>query len=75
MVSGARWRPSKNTWLTGAALLAVVVLKLFELDLAQVDTLYRMLSFIGVGGLLLVVGYLAPMPSPPTPPPTGAAEA
>jgi len=63
MVSGARWRASQNMWLTGAALLAVVVLKLFVLDLAQVDTLFRILSFIGVGALLLAVGYFAPMPS------------
>ena len=48
--------------LTIAWLMAVVVLKLFLLDLAGRGTLARVLSFIGVGGLLLLTGYLAPIP-------------
>jgi len=46
----------------GAALLALVVAKLFLVDLAQVGTVERIVSFIGVGLLLLLIGYLAPVP-------------
>lgn len=52
----------RPVWLAGAALIAVVVLKLFAIDLASADTLARVVSFLGVGGLLLLVGYFAPMP-------------
>lgn len=64
MVTGTwqRQSQSRSRWTLGAAILALIVVKLFVLDLAQVDTLYRILSFIGVGGLLLGIGYFAPMP-------------
>ena len=46
----------------GAALLGVVVGKLFLFELAGRGGLYRIVSFIGVGVLLLIVGYFAPVP-------------
>lgn len=49
-------------WVVGAALLGVVVLKLFFVELADRGGLYRIVSFIVVGLLLLVVGYFAPVP-------------
>ncbi len=49
-------------WFCAAALLAVVVAKLFLIDLTDQDSLTRIASFVGVGGLLLVVGYFAPLP-------------
>jgi uncharacterized membrane protein len=49
-------------WITGAALLAVVVTKLFLVDLSHVGGIARIVSFIGVGVLLLVIGYFAPVP-------------
>lgn len=55
-------RGERRIWVAGAALLAVVVGKLFFVDLSQVGTLARIVSFIGVGGLMLVIGYLSPMP-------------
>ncbi len=61
MVSGHR-RARRRIYLCGAALMAVVVAKLFLVDLAQSDTLERIVSFIGVGLLLLAVGFLAPVP-------------
>jgi len=54
---------SRNLWFAGAALLALVVLKLFIVDFASSGTLERVISFLSVGGLLLFIGYLAPMPS------------
>src|SRR5690606_15018028 len=62
MVVGAR-RGERAVWLVGGGLMAVVVAKLFVLDLGNSGTVERIVSFIGVGALLLVVGYLAPVPS------------
>lgn len=55
-------RAARVLWLAGAALLAVVVVKLFALDLAALSGLTRVIAFIGVGLLLLVIGYVAPLP-------------
>jgi uncharacterized membrane protein len=52
----------RNLWLTGGGLLASVVLKLFLVDLSRVGTIERIVSFIGVGILLLVIGYFSPVP-------------
>jgi uncharacterized membrane protein len=49
-------------WLVGAALLAVVIAKLFLVDLSQVGSIERIVSFLGVGILMLIVGYLSPLP-------------
>lgn len=49
-------------WLIGAALIGLVVLKLFLLDLAGHGSVERILSFIGAGILLLIMGYFAPLP-------------
>jgi uncharacterized membrane protein len=49
-------------WLTGAALLVVVVAKLFLVDLSSIGTVERIVSFIGVGLLMLVIGYFSPLP-------------
>lgn len=61
MVVGTR-RRERRLWMAGAGLLAVVVGKLFLVDLSQVGTLARIVSFIGVGVLMLVIGYLSPLP-------------
>jgi uncharacterized membrane protein len=49
-------------WMAGAALLAGVVGKLFLVDLAALSGLPRVVAFLGVGVLLLLIGYLAPLP-------------
>jgi hypothetical protein len=59
----ANRRGSRKAWIAGAALLGVVVLKLFVVELADHGGLYRIVSFIGVGVLLLLVGYFAPVPN------------
>ncbi len=61
MVRGARAR-QRTVWLAGAGLMAVVVIKLFLVDLGNTGTVERIVSFIGTGGLLLIVGYFAPVP-------------
>ena len=54
-----KWR---YVWLVGAALMVVVVLKLFVVDLSSIGTVARIASFLSVGVLLLVTGYVAPLP-------------
>ncbi|HEX2933302.1 MAG TPA: DUF2339 domain-containing protein, partial [Candidatus Binatia bacterium] len=49
-------------WLAGAVLMAVVVVKLFFVDLSNVGGIQRIVSFIGVGLLMLVIGYVSPVP-------------
>jgi uncharacterized membrane protein len=56
-------RAARAAWLTGAGLLAAVVLKLLLVDLSGSTSVTRIVSFIGVGLLMLVIGYVAPMPS------------
>jgi len=55
-------RHLRIAWLAGGALLLVVVAKLFLIDLSNVGTIERIVSFIGVGVLMLVVGYFSPVP-------------
>ena len=55
-------RGLRAAWLAGGALLLVVVAKLFVVDLSNVGTIARIVSFIGVGVLMLVVGYFSPVP-------------
>ncbi len=62
LMIGGHLRGRRQVWLTGAALIAVVVAKLFFVELSNHGGLARIVSFIGVGVLLLVVGYFAPLP-------------
>jgi uncharacterized membrane protein len=63
-------RALRPLWMVGAALLAFVVGKLFLIDLASLSGLPRVVAFLGVGVLLLVIGYVAPLPPAlPAPPP------
>jgi len=61
MVAGAR-RGRRVVWFTGAALLAVVLAKMFLVDLSRTATVARIVSFIGVGVLMLVIGRFSPVP-------------
>ena len=59
---GAVRRESRPMWIVGAALLMLVVLKLFFVDLSQTDSLVRIGAFLGVGLLGLWIAYQAPLP-------------
>lgn len=61
MLIGAR-TARREVWIAGAALMAGVVVKLFVVELGNAGTVGRVVSFLGVGVLLLVVGYFAPVP-------------
>ena len=67
MVVGGR-SARRVVWIGGASLMGVVVIKLFLFDLSNTGTVARVVSFLGVGLLLLIVGYFAPVP------PAGATE-
>jgi uncharacterized membrane protein len=53
---------ARVVWLTGAGLLGVVIAKLFLVDLSHVGTVERIISFVGVGLLMLIIGYFSPLP-------------
>ena len=52
----------RAVWQAGAALLALTVVKLLIVDLENSGGGERIVAFIGVGVLMVVVGYFAPMP-------------
>jgi uncharacterized membrane protein len=58
----ANRRRTRPLWVCGVALLGVVVVKLFVFDLERISGIERIVSFIAVGILLLVIGYIAPVP-------------
>ena len=61
MTLGTR-RANRNIWFVGVGLMTVVVLKLLVVDMSSAGTVARIVSFLGVGILLLVVGYISPVP-------------
>lgn len=65
-----RWatrRVARRWWIAGAAFLALVVAKLFMVDLDGSGSVGRIVSFVGVGLLMVLIGYLAPYPNDSTP--------
>ncbi|NHZ42638.1 DUF2339 domain-containing protein [Massilia aquatica] len=72
------WRAAKQAsrkqWVIGALLLGVVVGKLFLIDLSNVAGMARIVSFVGVGLLMLVIGYIAPFPTQPETAPEAPAQ-
>jgi uncharacterized membrane protein len=61
MLIAARKR-NRLVWLVGAGLLGVVIAKLFLIDLSRIGSVERIISFVGVGLLMLIVGYFSPLP-------------
>lgn len=51
-------------WFVGGALLGIVVVKLFAIDLEALSTIAKIATFIVVGVLLMAVGFFAPVPPP-----------
>ncbi len=49
-------------WLLGLGFMAIVIAKLFLVDLAEQGSLTRIVSFVSVGGLMLLIGYFSPIP-------------
>ncbi len=55
-------RGARLLWFTGAGLLAITVVKLFLFDLSYLSGVSRIVAFIGIGVLLLLIGYFSPLP-------------
>jgi len=53
----------RELWMVGAGLLGLVVLKLATKDLADSGTLAGIVSFLVVGALMLLIGFLSPIPA------------
>jgi uncharacterized membrane protein len=64
----AHRRALRSLWMVGAGLLALTVAKLFLVDLSNAGGSERIVAFIVVGVLMLIVGYLAPLPPASTVP-------
>jgi uncharacterized membrane protein len=58
----AHRRAQRASWLAGAALLVAVVIKLLVVDMSNAQGWERIVTFIGVGLLMLVIGYFVPLP-------------
>lgn len=59
----AAQKQSRTMWMAGGALMGAVVLKLFTVDISGIGSLERIVSFIGVAVLMLIIGYIAPLPA------------
>jgi len=55
-------RAIRSAWIAGAALIAVVLVKMFFVDLGASGTVERIVSFLVVGSLLVAMGYFSPIP-------------
>lgn len=62
LMLSAHRRQQRALWMGGAALLGLTVLKLLLIDLSNRGGGERIVTFIGVGVLMLVIGYFAPLP-------------
>jgi uncharacterized membrane protein len=62
MTIAAHRRGLRVLWMAGAALLGLVVVKLILVDLTNAGGAARIVAFMVVGALMLVVGYVAPLP-------------
>ena len=60
IVASRYWQ--RALWFMGIGLLGIVVIKLVLVDLSQTEAIWRVISFIGAGSLILLIGYLAPLP-------------
>lgn len=60
-IYGSR-RRQRTLWLSGAALMGVVLAKLLLVDRAHLGNLFGIVSFIAYGLLCTVIGYFAPAP-------------
>ncbi|RNE89120.1 DUF2339 domain-containing protein [Marichromatium sp. AB31] len=61
LLGARRWR-SRALWFGAAAVLTLAVVKLFAIDLAARGGVERIVSFLAVGGLMMGIGWLTPLP-------------
>ncbi|MBV5263880.1 DUF2339 domain-containing protein [Pinisolibacter aquiterrae] len=59
---GASVKGLRPVWFVGAGLLGATIAKLFVFDLSHLEGVTRIIAFIGIGMLLLLIGYFSPLP-------------
>ncbi|MCO6537054.1 MAG: DUF2339 domain-containing protein [Gilliamella sp.] len=52
----------RKIWYSGEFIQVIVIIKLIFVDIRELDGLLRAFAFIGVALLMLLIGYLAPLP-------------
>ena len=52
----------RKIWYSGQLIQITVIIKLISVDIQETDGLLRAFAFIGVALLMLLIGYLAPIP-------------
>ncbi len=62
LTTSASKKALRHVWMLGIAVLALVIAKLIFLDLSHTHTITRIVSFIGSGLVMLLIGYFAPLP-------------
>jgi uncharacterized membrane protein len=62
LMYAATKRRLRALWMIGMGLLILVLAKLFLVDLGALSGLPLVIAFLGAGILLLVIGYLSPVP-------------
>jgi uncharacterized membrane protein len=62
VMSYASRRGVRQLWFAGAGLLVLLIAKLFFVDLSGTGTVGRIVSFLATGGLMLLIGYVSPIP-------------
>ncbi|MFK7732730.1 MAG: DUF2339 domain-containing protein [Pseudomonadales bacterium] len=55
-------RSLRPLWIAAAALIGIVLAKMFFIDLDAAGTIERIISFMVVGGMLVALGYFSPIP-------------
>jgi uncharacterized membrane protein len=68
----AHRRALRPLWVAGAGLLGIVVIKMIAIDLSGRGTVERIVSFVAVGLLIMLIGYLTPVPPVRSGVPAGA---
>jgi len=53
---------SRGVWISSMSLIAITVIKLLLIDMANSATIERIISFIGAGVLILIIGYFFKIP-------------
>ena len=62
VLTASRVFRQRKLWFAGAALLGLTLCKLLLFDLADHQTVYRIISFLFLGLLMLGMGYFCPLP-------------
>jgi uncharacterized membrane protein len=57
LLAGIRFNRNAPLLYAGAGTLVLLVAKLFLIDLVGLEAIWRVLIFLGVGGLFLVLSY------------------